>query len=140
MDGEGHGLDLQLFQRFLQGFLQEPGVQRFEQEIDMLCLVDIGTIFYIAGDKNDLRPGGSREELAGQRDAVVLAQLNVQQRDVRRGLLHGGLQGGDGVKDADLAGAGKHLLDFGAQAGRKESVVIADVNGVHVDRCPFLGM
>jgi hypothetical protein len=44
------------------------------------------------------------------------------------------------MKDADLEGTGEQLMHLGTQAGRKESVVIADVNGVHVDRCPFLGM
>ncbi len=106
----------------------------------MFRFIYIRAVFYVAGDENNLCPGGRREKLPGQSNAVVLAQLDVQQSDVGRCFLCRRLQGVDRMKHADLARAGEHLLHLGAQAGRKERVIIADINGIHVELRPFLGM
>lgn len=106
----------------------------------MLCFIHVRAVFYVTGDEDHLCLRGGGEKLFGQRDAVILAQLDIQQGDVGRRFLCCRLQGADRMKDADLEGTGEQLLHLGTQAGRKEGVVIADVNGVHVDRCPFLGM
>ena len=95
--GEGHPLHCRLglhqqgaflgvFQG-LDGFFHGPAegclLDGFEQEIDVLRLIDRGAVLHIARDEDHLSLGGAGEDPLGHGDAVVLAQQDVQDGDVR---------------------------------------------------------
>ena len=112
-----------LLHRLLKGLLLEG----LEEEIDVLRLVDGGAVLHIPRDEDHLGLCGAGEELLGQKDAIVLAQQNIQNGDVRpEALPHGVLQVfGRGKRGYLHALPGKPFVEPPLQAAGDFSIVVA---------------
>ena len=86
-------------------------------------LVHRGAELQVPGDEDHLGPGGVREELPGQLDAVLALQADVQDGDVRGQAVAGGVgQGRRGGKGVDMIrrvrqGLRQQLLELAEDGG-----------------------